>query len=265
MKKAIPAALAGVLVLTGCCGLFQSGEARYKKAMECALRVSDERSLEILKKGMYCCAALPPDVRTLPEARRFYLEKALALKPEDPEALESMARSFWDEGSYDKALAHFERLRRASPAPLSAVIGEVTMYRLLGQWDKAGPDLEWIRSQKGVDGEKIADYLEGRLLYDQGKLKEAEPLFRAALEREAAGNDYLGRTPYTMRDARFYLAQIKLKGGDAQGAYEEFKLFLRQMGNPDFQIFYAYWLPILGKDQTAFYQKIEGDWLHVRQ
>ena len=265
MKKAFPAALAGLLFLTGCCGLFQSKETRYKKAMECAFRITDERSIEILKKGMYCCEALPPEIRTLPEARRFYLDKALELKPEDPVALDSVARSYWDEGSYGKGLEYFGRVRKVSTSPMSAVIGEVTMLRLLGEWDKAGPDLQWIRAQKGVDGEKIADYLEGRLLYDQGKLKEAEPLFKKAIERAAAGDDYLGRTPYTMRDAHFYLAQIKLKAGDPQGAYEEFKVFLRQMSNPDFQIFYAYWLPILGKDQTAFYEKIEGDWLHVRQ
>lgn len=265
MRKLFPAALAGLVLFTGCCGLFQSKEARYKKAMECALRISDERSIEILKKGMYCCEALPPEVKTLPEARRFYLDKALALKPDDPEAIEAVARSYWDEGSYEKALAYFGRARKVSPAPMSAVIGEVTMYRLLGQWDEAAPDLAWIRAQKGVDGEKIADYLQARILYDQGKLKEAEPLFQKAIARAEAGDDYLGRTPYTMRDARFYLAQIKLKGGDTQGAYEEFKRFLHQMSNPDFQIFYAYWLPILGKDQTAFYEKIEHDWLHVRQ
>jgi tetratricopeptide (TPR) repeat protein len=260
------AAAMAALCLTGaCCGLFQSKEERYKKEMECALRVTDNKSIEILQKGMYCCEALPAGAMTLPQARRFYLERALKLNPDSTDAMAAVAKSYWDEGSYPEGLKFYQMLEKKSEKPLSAVIGEYTMYRLMKKWDDAAGRIAWIRQQKAIDAAKVGDYLEGRLLYDEGKYPEALPLLQNAIERANAGDDSLGNTPYTMKDAAFWVAQIKLKGGDPQGAYEAFKEYLHKMADPDFQIFYAYWLPRMGSDQAKFYDTIETQWAHVRQ
>ncbi len=257
--------LLAMLAATGCCGMFQSKEERYKKEMECALRVTDERSIVILQKGMFCCEKLPAQDTTLPAARRFYLLRAAALEPKNPDPLMQIARSYWDDRDFVPALAFFVQAKELSPKPLAAVIGEITMLRLTKQWDKAMTLVAWIREQKAMDAPKVADYLDARLLYDQGKYAEAKPLFLNALKRAESGSDTLGDTPYTMKDTYLYLAQIQLKGGDPQGAYEDFKLFLKKTSNPDFQLFYNYWVGKLGSDQAALYDKIESDWAWPRQ
>jgi hypothetical protein len=68
-----------------------------------------------------------------------------------------------------------------------------------------------------------------------------------------------------MKDAHLYLAQIALKGGDPQAAYEEFKLYLKKMSDPDFQVFYKYWVEKLGDDQKALYDTLEIEWAWPRQ
>ena len=266
MNRLIPAGTLVALALgAGCCRLFQSKEAAYKKEMECALRVTDERSIEILRRGMFCCEPLPKDELTLPAARRFYLERAEALDPNSLEPPAAIAKCYWDEGNYAEALTFFERVRARTDKPLGPAIGEFTMYRLLQQWAKGEELAAWVRLQKGIDAQKAGDYLEGRLLYDEGRFEEARPLLESAARRAEAGGDSLGDTLYTMKDVHLYLAQIRLKAGDAQGAYEDFKLFLKKMTDPQFQTFYAYWLPRIGTDQKGFYDKIENDWAHVRQ
>lgn len=249
----------------GCCGAFQSQGDKYKKEMECASRLTDQKSIEILQKGMFCCESVPKEIQDLPEARRFYLLRASALDPSAAEPFEGIAKSYWDDGNYREALKAFEEVRKRTPKPVAAVIGEVTMYRLLSESAPAFELTKWLRVTKGIDGEKVADYLEGRLYYDGGKYEAAEPLLKDALQRAEKGNDFLGDTPYTMKDADFYLAQIKRKTGDPQGAHEYFLKYLKKMGDPDFQIFYAYWVPKIGNDQAQLYDKIESQWARVRQ
>jgi tetratricopeptide (TPR) repeat protein len=252
-------------LLAGCCGVFQSPEEKYEKEMECASRITDERSVEILSRGTFCCEPLPKGTQGLPEARRFYLNRAWALKPTSADPPLAIAKSYWDEGSYFEGLRHYDAARERMERPLMAVVGEVTMYRLLKNYAEAGAWVRWIRRQKAIDAAKVADYLEARLLYDEGKYAEARPLFESAVARNEKGNDYLGDTPFTMKDARFYLAQIRRKTGDPLGAHEEFLLYLKKMSDPDFQIFYAFWVPKIGSDQAQLYDKIEKEWAHVRQ
>ena len=254
------------LAATGaCCGAFESKEERTKKELECALRVTDEKSIEILKKGMFCCEKLPAEVLTLPAARRFYLQRAAALSPKDPDPVLQIARSYWDDRNFPEAMSAFARAKDMGSKPLTAVVGEVTMLRLMKRFGEAAPLLAWIRDQKAVDAPKVADYLEARLLYDDGKYAQAKPLFENALDRAKSTGDNLGDTAYTMKDAHLYLAQIALKGGDPQAAYEEFKLYLKKMSDPDFQIFYKYWVEKLGDDQKALYDTLEIEWAWPRQ
>jgi tetratricopeptide (TPR) repeat protein len=259
---AVPAAAA---LLGSCCGAFQSDDSKYKKAIECADRITDERSLEILRKGEFCCAPVPPDVKDRPAAKRFYLEQARRLKPDAPEPLLAIAMTYWDEADYAGALEAYDEAIKLDPKPVMAVIGAFTMDRLLGRWDEAAERVKWIRGQKGIDAEKVGDYLEARLLYDQGRYADAEPLFRRAIERSERSDVSLGPTPYTLKDAHFYLAQIRLKAGDPQGAHQEFLAFLKKMSDPDFQVWYAYWVPRMGSQQAEFYAKVEQDWVRVRQ
>lgn len=256
-------ALAGAMA--ACCGAFQSDEKRYQKEMECASRITDGKSVELLQEGMFCCNPLPKGALGLPEARRYYLLRAWALRPASPDPPMAIAKSHWDDGNYREALRYYDAARERSEKPLAAVIGEVTMYRLLRDFPPAYAWVRWIRVQKAIDGEKVAAYLEARLLYDEGKYAEARPLFQKALERSGRGTDFLADTPWTMKDARFYLAQIRRKTGDPQGGHEEFLLYLKQMSDPDFQLFYKYWVEKAGSDQALLYDTIEGQWVHIRQ
>ena len=267
MKKCFgPGAAVALLALAmACCGAFQSSEQKYQKEMECASRITDLKSVELLQRGMFCCSPLPKGTDALPEARRYYFLRASILKPSSPDPPTGIARSYWDEGDYRQALKYFDEARERSKEPLAAIIGEVTMHRLLRDFEPAYALVRWIRVQKNIDGEKVAAYLSARLLCDEGKYGEAEPLFEQALKRAERGNDYLGETPYTMKDAHFYLAQIKRKSGDPQGAHEEFLQYLRKMSDPDFQLAYKYWVEKFGSDQALLYDTVEKDWAHVRQ
>lgn len=264
-RTLLPLGLLALASLAACCGAFQSKEEKYKKEMECALRVTDEKSIEILQKGMFCCEKLPPEANTLPSARRFYLERATALDPKDPDPVLQIARSYWDDRNYPEAFKAFEKARSLGAKPTTAVIGEITMLRLMGDYSKAEPLLAWIREQKAIDAPKVADYLEARILYAQGNYPEAKKLFESALERAKGTGDLLGDTTYTMRDTHLYLAEISLKQGDPKLAYEEFKLYLAKMSDPDFVLFYNYWLEKLGDDQKGLYDLIENEWAKPRQ
>jgi len=251
--------------LSGCCGFLSSEEARYEKNLECAGRITDLKSIEILAKGNFCCDPLPPGIQSLPEARRFYLEKARSLKPDAVEPLLGLGRAYWDEGNYAEAQTCFQLAAPRLDKPIYAEIAAVTMMRLQTRFDEGRALAEKIRSEKGVDGEKVAEYLLGRLDFDAGQILAAQVHFERALRRAEKGDYGLGGTPFTMRDAHFYLALIKHRRGDPQAAYQDFLVFLKKMSDPEFQIFYAYWLPRLKDDQGALLEKIERDWTHVRQ
>jgi tetratricopeptide (TPR) repeat protein len=257
--------LLALALLGGCCGFLSSEEARYEKYLECAGRITDLKSIEILAKGNFCCEPLPSGIQSLPEARRFYLEKARVLRPEAAEPLLGLGRAYWEEGSYAEAQTRFQAAAPLLEKPIYAEIAAVTMMRLQGRFDEGRALAEKIRTEKGVDGEKVAEYLLGRLDFDAGQLLPARVHFEVALGRAERGDYGLGGTPFTMRDAHFYLALIKHRGGDPQAAYRDFLVFLKKMSDPEFQIFYAYWLPRLQDDQGALFEKIEGDWTRVRQ
>jgi tetratricopeptide (TPR) repeat protein len=261
--------LAFILVLcavtAACCGAFQSPEDKYKKEMECASRITSSKSVDLLQRGMFCCAPLPKGCEAMPEARKYYFLRAWGWKPDSSDAPLGVARADWDEGNYGEALRYFDAARERSMAPLTAIIGEVTMYRLLKNYEPAHAWCRWLRVQKSIDGEKVSAYLTARLLYDEGRLDEAGPLFRKALERADKGSGSLGDTPFTMKDTHFYLAQILRKSGDPQGAHQQFLLYLKSMSDPDFQLAYKYWVEKFASDQATLYDTIEREWARIRQ
>ncbi len=257
--------LGGVLLFASCCGAFSSRNTKYKKEMECAVRITDAHSIKVMKRGLFCCERLPKKIVSSAAARRFYLFKAWAYKPGSSEAPLEIARSYWDDENYLEALRYYDAARIRAEKPATAVIGEVTMYRLLRKFKPGMAWINWLRRSKCVDALQTANYLEARYLYDQGKYAKAEPLFIEAVKGSKEMGLSLGDTPFSMRDAWFYLAQIRMHRGDPQGAYKYFVIFLKKMADPNFQNYYAYWLPRLGSHQAEFLDKIESDWVHIRQ
>jgi tetratricopeptide (TPR) repeat protein len=140
------------------------------------------------------------------------------------------------------------------------------MERLSGRYAESLTLCDRLREMKGVDADKTADYLEGRVRYEQGQLAEARRLFESALAKAAKNGYGLGPSPYAMRDAWFYLAQLRRKGGDPLGAHEAFKSYLSEMSDPEFQLWYSKkLLPEMGSDQARLYDTIELNWVRERQ
>jgi len=252
--------------LSGCCGVFQSDADRYEKYMECAERITSDLSVDLLKQGRFCCEAVPAGLQGREAARRFYLEKARDLRPDAPEPLAGLGRSYWFDGDFGRAADSFAAAAAKSPRPFPYLVAESAMARVSGRFDEALATAERIRPMRGVDGEKTAAYLAARVRYEQGQAPEAQRLFEEALARAAKTGFGLGPSPYSMRDAWFYIAQIRRKAGDPLGAHEAFKAYLAEMSDPEFQLWYAKTLlPEMGSDQGRLYDTIERSWVRERQ
>ncbi|MEJ2368035.1 MAG: hypothetical protein P8Z49_06740 [Acidobacteriota bacterium] len=262
---AFTSALILLSLSVGCCSTFGSKTREYNRLMECATRITSNRSIYILKRGMFCCPKLPKDTVSMAAARRFYYLKAMKVAPKRAEPVGGVADSYWDEENYAAALPYYQKAAGLSPHPLRYIIGEISMYRLLGKWDRALDRIKTLRQSGHPGWFKIADYLEARILYDRGKPQEAGPLFQKAIRASEKTGINLGNTPYTMTDAWFYMAQIRLKAGHPQEAYNEFKMYLSKQHDPYFLEYYNYWVKRLGKDQKTFYDKLEQNWVRIRQ
>ncbi len=263
---AIAAAASAIAIMASCCGFLETKEDRYNKYMECAERLTSDKSIEILHHGYQCCEKLPKELNDREAAKRFYLEKAKALKPDAPEPYASIGLSYWEGGDYANALAAYEEAAKRTDKPFGYMIAEATMMRLCGKYDEALAMASSIEKLKAVDGAKASAYLKGRVLYEEGKLKEAQADFEEAIAMAGKSGYFLTPSPYTMVDAWFYMAQIRLKEGDAQGAYNDFKEYLSRMTNPEFQLWYTQkLLPRYGADQKGLYGTIEENWVRERQ
>ncbi len=268
LRAPLPALLLALVFASGlgCCRLFQSDEERYRKALECSERLTSDKSVEILRDGYQCCAPLPETVRDREAAKRFYLEEARALKPAAPEPDAAIGLSYWEGGQFEQALGAYREAARKSSRPFAYRVAVVTMLRLTGRYDEALAEIASLRRLRGVDAEKVADYLQGRVLYEQGRLPEAAVAFQRALAGAEKTGSFLGPSPYTMQDAWFYTAQIRRKTGDPLGGHEAFKAYLAAMHNPEFQTWYANTLlPRHGADQAGLYDAIEENWVRERQ
>ena len=260
------AALSALIALMACCGLFQSKDARYKKYMECAERLTSDKSMELLHQGYACCEKLPTALSGREAAKRFYLEKARALKPEAPEPYAAIGLSYWEGGDFAHALEAYQEAAKRTDRPFAFLVAEAAMMRLCGRYDEGLRLAGDIAKMRGVDGEKAAAYLSGRMFYEGGRLQDARASFERAIALAEKSGYFLTPSPYTMVDAWFYMAQIRLKGGDAQGAYNDFKVYLSKMTNPEFQLWYTEkLLPRYGAGQKGLYDSIEENWVRERQ
>lgn len=260
------AAMVAMALIVSCCGFLETKEAKYKKYMECAERLTSDRSIELLHHGYACCEKLPPELADREAAKRFYLEKARALKPDSPEPYAAIGLSYWEGGDYPRALDAYQQAAKRTGKPFAYLIAEATMMRLCGRYDDAMNAADDIEKMRTVDGAKTAAYLRGRILYEKGLLKEARADFEKAIAMAEKSGYFLTPSPYTMVDAWFYLAQIRLKEGDPQGAYDAFKNYLSRMTNPEFQLWYTQkLLPRYGADQKGLYDAIEENWVSERQ
>lgn len=266
-RSATALVLAATLVLSGCCeNPFKGKEGRYRKYLECADHLTVDRAVDLMKRGAFCCEKVPLAVKGREEARRFYLEKALALKPESPEPYNELAISYWYNGQFAKAAELFSQAAERSPRPFSQQIVLCDMQRLCGRFNEALATAQKIRASSEPEAEKAAEYLEGRISYERGDLAAAKTHFEKAIALAGEKGFRFNSTPYAMRDSWFYIAQIRLKSGDPLGAHEAFKIFLEKTGDPDFQAWYGKeLLPLLGTDQQLLYDTIESDWVRERQ
>ena len=240
-------------------------DAEYKRQMKCADRISNEKSVQIAKVAKFGCDPLPSSAETPAQARRFYLQKAWGAKPDAWEPAIAIAQSYWEEADFRRALDHFNAARERAPKELSPVIGMITMFRLLGEYQSALDWSAWLSGHKAIDAVKVSSYLEGRIYYEMGDLKRARPLLESAIARADSGDYYLGGSVFTMRDADFFLAQIYFKGGDSKKADEHFRRYVKMVHDPDFMAYMELVFEKIGGDQARLYSEIEKNWVHGRQ
>lgn len=186
---------------------YQLGQARYVEAIADlerarALGLADPRSFYYLGVmyqgvGLYEFAAQ--------EYRRF-----LNNFPEDREARMLLAKLSYSAGDYPGAIREYEFLVKGGEDPV--LLENLALARWKNKQDYAGT-LARLRALGGA-GPFLADYAEGRILYEQKDfLKAAAPLGRAASASESAGG-------FTDRAALLWLtADAAWRAKDSEAAY----------------------------------------------
>jgi tetratricopeptide (TPR) repeat protein len=247
------------------CRLFETRGQAYKRCMECADRANSERAIVVLKVGEFGCTRLPAQVKTPGQARRFYLEEAWKAAPMKADAPVAIAMTYWDEQDFARAREYFEAARERDPQNLSAVIGLISMDRLLGNYSEAMGWAVWIEGLRGVDGKKISPYLRGRILFDEKRYDEAEPLLNDALQRTEGTGFFLGKTGFSMVDAEFYLAEIAIRKGQREKADKLFRSYVKRNHDPDFANYIQLVFSRGVQAQLAMYDEVESCWVRTRQ
>ncbi len=167
---------------------YQLGQARYVEAIADlerarALGLADPRSFYYLgvmyqAVGLYDFAAQ--------EYRRF-----LNNFPEDREARMLLAKLSYSAGDYPGAIREYESLLSGGEEPV--LLENLALARWKNKQDHAGT-LARLRALGGA-GPFLADYAEGRILYEQKDFpRAAPPLLRAASASESAGG-FADRAP----------------------------------------------------------------------
>jgi tetratricopeptide (TPR) repeat protein len=253
------------MLLLSCRGVSEIGDGAFARYLRCADGVSNEHSLHLMKRGGQGCERLPDEVKTVTEAKRFYLQKAWDIRPESPEPPRNIALTYWEDDNYEMALRYFDATRERSPEKLSPVIGMITMYRLLGKRDEALRWVRWLDAQDVPDAHKTGLYLAGKILYEAESYEEARPLLEEALGLAEEAGFFLCGSSFTMRDVEFYLAQVHLRSGDPVMADEFFRSFVGRNHDPDF-VSFLNWLTEEGpEDQAGYFSEVEKYWVRVRQ
>jgi tetratricopeptide (TPR) repeat protein len=173
--------------------------------------------------------------------------------------------TWWQEGDFLRASGFFEAARERNPQDMGSVIGLLSMYRILGKYPEAMGWVVWLEGQGGASGRKASRYLRGRILYEEKRFEEAEPLLREALAMAGESGYILGRTGFTMVDCEFYLAQIAVRRGDMKGADALFRAYVRRNSDPDFADYARLVFNRGSQEQRAMYDEMEACWIRIRQ
>lgn len=255
------------LVQVSCCLDLGGREKRFKKRMLCARRVNNDNSIDILKKGAFCCPRLPSSANDISSARRYYYMKAAEVYPDRGEVLAAIGQTFWEEGRYGEASEYYGKAASACPEEPSYLIASITLERIEKRYDDAIASVGKLEKLNFSGKEKTAAYLKGKILYEKNELDAALNLLEGTLDgaSPADGTFYLGPTPYTMKDVYFYLAMIQLRKGERMKAHEYFLQYLSKEGHPDFVTLYQGWLKQSGGEQEFLYEMVEEGWTRTHQ
>lgn len=101
---------------------------------ELSRRPSDFQLLVNIGNTYYDNHAYPPSIE--------YYEKALAIKPEDPDVRTDMGTAIWYNGDADRALKEYERVLQSSPNHPNALFN-TGIVRLHGKNDPKGARESW--------------------------------------------------------------------------------------------------------------------------
>jgi superkiller protein 3 len=92
-------------------GMYHAKKKEYKKAIEqYNTAIEKDKKFKdpyIYMSQLYCCADNPMYVK--PDKAVTYAEKALAIAPDDPLALDALAQAYFSQGNYDKAIETEEK------------------------------------------------------------------------------------------------------------------------------------------------------------
>ena len=139
-------------------------------------------------------------------------EYAIAIDPQDPEALLIKANSLQQLGNEKEALKYYERYTEVTDADdpqLPQIFTEMAFcYSDMGQHDKAIEMLDHI-SQPLVDEDEML-VLRGHLLLCADKVKEAEAAFRQAIIQSDSSPLVLLRIIVSLYDNRYLEASYKM-------------------------------------------------------
>lgn len=150
-------------------------------------------------------------------------EEAVRTNPDDAIARIAVADLYLQAGRYQAAVEQYQEALRLSPSNLPAANGLASAYLHLGQGEKAVPLLqEAIERNQGRKVLQTSDDMAeahlrlGRIYLTQGKADEARA--EAAEAQKIAPAD---------ADVLLLLGQAQAKGGDLQGAVEQYRKALR--------------------------------------
>jgi hypothetical protein len=134
------------------------------------------------------------------------LQQAIALNPYDAPAQSRLLRVLVENGSYDAARGHLDRVIASQPANAEARVNAGVLARRTGRIDEAVA--QW-RGALAInrDQPQVHLYL-AEALHEQGKSAEAVPHYQAFLES-------LTRNPAAAKGQRDVVATVILKFGDA--------------------------------------------------
>jgi arylsulfatase A-like enzyme/Tfp pilus assembly protein PilF len=121
------------------------------------------------------------------EAAVSHFQAALALDSDLEAAVLGLARAYQGLGRFDEALAGYEHLATLDPESGAAALGGVDIHLARGDTAAALAELEAVR--RWPEPPPAALNRLGELLVEEGRVGEAEPLFRQAVE----GNPELGQ------------------------------------------------------------------------